>query len=104
MDEGMFKPDVRMRWDAERGWLVFAPVVLSTSQLSRIAQWAEPKQVDRYRSLPPGERKEECARAVQDLRDGRVQCVIQNGDGVLFESTERTRPDRSIFVMGGENI
>lgn len=96
--------DLRTKWlgDAE-GWVVFAPVALTVGQLRRVATLVEPMQVDRYRSLPPGERKDECKRSIEALRAGRVRCIAQNREGVVFTSTERTQPERAIFIMGGLN-
>ncbi|APU88901.1 hypothetical protein Rctr197k_085 [Virus Rctr197k] len=91
-----------MTWDAEHGWTVFAPVALSMDQLERIAKWAEVRQVDRFRSLPHGELREECKRTVEDLQARRIRCLVQNQEGVVFAATERTRPERAIFVMGEE--
>ena len=94
----------RMAWEAARGeWLVFAPVALSAAQLDRIARWAEPYQLQRYRAALPGDTKDELRRSVEALKARRVACIVQNNEGTVFASTERTKPERAIFVMGGEN-
>jgi hypothetical protein len=96
----MIKPrPLRLRWDAETGWLVDVPVTLTQSQLSRIIQWALPKQIDRYRALPLGDRKDQLGQAIQALRRGELQQrILENNDGVAvpFASTER-QTTRSYF-------
>ena len=94
----MMRPDVNMRWDATRGWLVFAPTALARPQLARIAAWARARQVERLHGLVVGERKDECKRTIEDLDNGRIACVVKDSpDGSIFASTERTRPERSFF-------
>ncbi|HEV8642073.1 MAG TPA: hypothetical protein VGV13_13315 [Methylomirabilota bacterium] len=92
----------RLHWDAEHGWLLDVPVTLGREQLRRIAAWALPKQIDRYRSLPPGDRKDDLGRAIERLgrSEIRQRLVDHDGDGVAipFASTERVNPERRIFA------
>lgn len=82
---------LRLHWDAELGWLLDVPVALRADQLGRIAAWALPRQVDRYRALPPGDRKDELGRAIALLRQGTIRQRLLERDGyaVAFASTER---------------
>lgn len=94
--------DVRLRWVGD-GWWLDVPTALSADQIRRIAAWALPRQVDRWRSLPPGEKKDECRRTIDALKSGLIQQRIVNMDGTVFTSTERVRPERTIFVVGGDH-
>ncbi|HEV8642173.1 MAG TPA: hypothetical protein VGV13_13820 [Methylomirabilota bacterium] len=92
----------RLHWDAEHGWILDVPVTLQQDQLRRIARWALPRQIDRYRALPPGGRRVELNRAIGALTRGEIRqrLVDHDGDGVSipFASTERVNPERRIFA------
>jgi hypothetical protein len=87
---------LRLHWDAETGWVIDTPTGLSQPQIDRIVAWSLPKQIDRWRSLPPSEKKVELESAIDLLRAGRVsqRIVGERGDGkgdvVAFEATERS--------------
>lgn len=97
--------NVRLHWDAVIGWIVDVPVTLSPQQLARIAQWALPKQRDRYCSLPPGVRRDELARAITLLERGEIRqrLIDHDGDGIIapFASTVKATP--TTYVDLGRN-
>lgn len=92
---------MRLHWDAENGWLIDVPTTLTNEQLGRIVKWALPRQIDRWRSLPHGEKREQLAGAIKDLQAGKIhQCLLDTeGDGTLvpFASTERVKPTAYFF-------
>ncbi len=90
----------RLFWDAEKGWLLEVDLALGEHQIKRIAEWALPLQKDRYRSLLPGFRKEECAKTIKDLEAGKIQQLIvrdPHGSGVIWSSTERRDKSKTYF-------
>lgn len=95
---------LRLRW-IDGSWLLDVPAPLSNLALQRVIEWALPRQVDRFRSLPPGDKKDELKGAIEALQAGRVQqrVVGPRGDGKgdipLFQAQ---RPDeaRKIISVG----
>jgi hypothetical protein len=74
---------LRLHWDADRGWILDVPVALSAPALERAVAWCLPKQIDRWRSLPSGAKRDELGHAIELLRRGRVtqRIVGMRGDG-----------------------
>lgn len=75
---------IRLHWDAENGWLLDVPFMLSRPQLAHILDWSLPRQVDRLRSLPPNtDKHRELKAAIELLRQGKVtqNIVGARGDG-----------------------
>ena len=97
----------RLYWDAENGWLLDVPVAYDQRAMFNIAQWAIPRQVERWRCLPPSEKKEQLANAIRQLEKGlirqRVVGYRGNGEGdiVLFNS-EKEKSDRLILDLGNK--
>jgi hypothetical protein len=93
---------LRLHWDAEIGWVVDVPFCLPEATISRVVAISLPKQLDRLRSLPPGDRKAELARAIKLLQAGKVEqrLVDANGDGVyeMYKTFERT--SRKVISYG----
>ncbi len=75
--------NVRLHWDAEAGWILDVPWNLPNDFVKRTAEYAVPRQVDRWRALPPGEKKDELERAIKLLQAGKVtqKIVGARGDG-----------------------
>lgn len=92
MIHGVAKP--RLHWDG--AWYLDAPHALSPAQIARVAAWALPHQRARLSALPLGDRRDECARSIRALEAGHIT-VRASGD--VFQSTQRTRPDRAIIVL-----
>ncbi|GEM_PF-6396286 len=91
----------RLHWDAERGWVLDVPTVIAQAQLRRVAQWALPRQIERWRSLPPGDRKDELGRAIEQLKQMRItqRLIDHDHDGVMvpFASTQRATTREGIY-------
>jgi hypothetical protein len=83
---------LRLHWAAESGWLLDVPVGVPQQVLLNAAKWAVPKQIDRWRALPAGSKKDELGRAIKLLQRGMVtQNIIGfhgngKGDIVAFGS------------------
>lgn len=94
---------LRLHWDATQGWILDVPVALTEEQLHRVAKWAFEIQVQRWRSLMPGERKEEAARSLKALEQGKIsqRLVDADNDGIItsFASTTRVKP--TFYSFGG---
>lgn len=73
----------RLHWDALNGWVVDVDVLLSGIQIDRLCEWAIPRQVIRYRSLPQGDKKEELGRAIELLKKRQVRQRLIEKQGVL---------------------
>ncbi len=93
---------VRLHWDSERGWIVDVPVAVSSAQLAQIAAWAVPRQIDRWRTLPAGDRKTELERAIKLLQAGKIsqRVVGERGDGKgdILAFAARHEPSKLITV------
>jgi hypothetical protein len=91
---------VRLRWCGDAiGWVVDVPTSVTNAQLLNIAKFALPAQVQRFHALMPGDKKDECKRAVEALQQGRVTQRVLAVDGGFtpFASTERVHKDRTFF-------
>jgi hypothetical protein len=96
---------LRLHWSAEDGWMVDVPATLSAPALKRVIAWALPRQVDRYRTLTPGPKRDELKGALERLRAGIVEqrVVGDRGDGkgdMLLFSAPRPAEDRKIISIG----
>jgi hypothetical protein len=86
--------NIRLHWDAEKGWLLDVPWGVSESMLRRVAEYAVPRQIDRWKSLPPGDKKEDLKLAIQKLQRFEIKqnIVGPRGDGlgdlVLFSGSK----------------
>lgn len=89
--------------DGSVGWALYVPVALPADAFRRALAWSLKVQTDRWRGLPHSDQREALGRALGLLRRGMVQQVVvadKREPTPVFASTERTRPDRTIFVMG----
>lgn len=97
--------NLRLHWDAQEGWLLDVPTALSKPALQRVVEWSIPKQVARFQSLPPGDKKDDLKRAIESLREGKVRqrLVGTRGDGkgdlVMFQAN-RPQEDRKVISLG----
>lgn len=84
--------NMRLHWDAESGWLLDVPLYLPNHVLAQVIKWAYPRQLNRLRSLPPGDKRDELERVLPLLKDGKLkQRVVgtrgdSKGDLVIFSS------------------
>jgi len=91
----------RLHWDAVIGWIVDVDVALDACQLKKICDWAIPRQIDRWRSLPLGEKKTELEVAIKKLQAYKIQQRVvqdQSGTTTLFKSDQGTG---KIISVGG---
>lgn len=82
----MNKP--RMWWAGdEKGWVVDVVHILSDSELKRCVEFTLKVQKDRYKTLFPGDRKDECLKTIVALAEGKVsQNAIGLGDHLIFDA------------------
>lgn len=97
--------NLRLHWDAEQGWMLDVPAMLSAPALQRVIDYALPHQVDRYRSLPPGAKKDELKGAIEALIVGKIKQLLVgprgDGKGDLPLFTAALDPDdRKIISFG----
>lgn len=89
----MFQPRLHL---TDIGWVLDVPHALPAQTLARIAKWALPHQLDRLRSLPPGDRYDALSDACKLLQQGKIiQRVVGQrgnslGDIVGFQATKAT--------------
>lgn len=84
----MIRPETRLHWDAQKGFIVYTKIGLSQNQMERIAMWALPRAIDRYRGMPQGDLKEQFGKSIKQLKEGQIRQLLV-GDADLFKSTER---------------
>lgn len=98
--------NVRLHWDAVDGWLLDVPVVLPSIPQPAI-DWMVKQQIERWRGLPPGEKKDQLAGAIKDLQAGKIRQLLKDhdGDGYShpFASTERTTTTAYSFPEVNKN-
>lgn len=70
--------NVRMHFDAARGWICDVPQALSPMELARVVSFTIKAQTDRVRAMPPGDRKEQGKLAIDILKTKGWACVQQN--------------------------
>ncbi len=70
--------NVRMHFDAMRGWICDVPQSLSPMELNRVIAFTIKAQTDRVRSMPAGDRKQQGKLAIEILKTKGWACVQQN--------------------------
>lgn len=97
------KGGLRLHWDATWGWILDVPVTLSHEQIVRVVTWALPHQIDRWRSLPHGEKREELGKALDRLKRGEIhqRLIDADRDGIMipFAASERVHKERT-YIHG----
>lgn len=75
---------LRLYWDG-KDWILEVPFPLSKRQLWAVANYAFKFQLDRYRALPHGDRKEELGRALDLLKNCKIKqkLIDHDNDGVF---------------------
>lgn len=75
--------NVRLHWDDKNGWILDVPWVLPDDFLRKVVSYSIPKQVDRWRSLPTGEKRDDLGLAIQSLKrlEIRQNVVGSQGNG-----------------------
>lgn len=83
---------LRLHYDAEHGVMIDVPFALPEWALKTAIEKAIPKQIDRYRTLPAGPKRDELKSVIEKMQAGQVHqnVVGSRGDGkgdiVLFNS------------------
>lgn len=73
-------------------WHVVISHAIDHAMMKNIIEFTRPIQVQRWRSLPPGDLKEDCARSIKALDDKKlVQVFVGPGEKVLHDSYARNR-------------
>lgn len=71
----------------EHGWVIEHDLPLSPREIQFAKEFTLKVQRDRLKTLPPGDRKEECARTIAALVMDRVtQNICKTGDIVLYDA------------------
>ncbi len=75
--------NIRLHWDTEVGWILDVPFLIPKQAVIETVNYALPKQIDRWRSLPMGSKKDELKIAIEKLQKYEVQqnLVGARGDG-----------------------
>ena len=82
-------------------WLLTVPFGLPDSAVRSAADYIFKVNHDRWLSAS-GDKREFIGKALKALQEGRiVQVVADRGDQVIFQSTEKMNPDRTIFTPAG---
>jgi hypothetical protein len=83
-------------------WVVVVPAgtpAFSKATMKGVTDYIYKINLDRWHSAAPGDRKERIGTALKALQEGRVvQHLTGKGDQVMFQSTEKMNPDRTIFT------
>lgn len=91
---------IRLYWRApeegtDSGWFLDTPLLLTGAQLhSLIRRSFLPKQIDRFRSLPPSDKKDQLKLGIEQLKRGEVRQRLvdaaggTNGDLVVFAAAK----------------
>lgn len=96
----------RLYWRAEPGvWFFDVPTGIPQAVAERVAIAHVPRLVDKFRTLPPGDRKDDLKRAIEALQAGKVlQRIVGErgnsiGDLTLFEAP-RPHDQRKVISIG----
>lgn len=95
----MIKP--RMWWAGDdNGWMVESITPLTPKEIHRSIEYTLKVQLDRYLTLKPGDRKDECLRTIEALRTGRVtqNLTQKSGDIVLYDAYSKILQPRTYFT------
>ncbi len=91
---------LRLHWDAVEGWRLDAQTAMSPQEVARMVAWALPKQIDRWKTLPAGPRRDELAAAIVKLRSGDVRVmIVDQAETKMFEAPV-PHEDRKIMMVG----
>lgn len=81
-----------MHWLGDLGWAIDTPKGMTPMELQRAIDYTLRVQTDRWVSLAPGDRKDECFKTIQDLKMGRVHVNIAGtGERVLFDAYKQQK-------------
>lgn len=96
----------RLYWRADPGvWFFDVPTGIPQAVAERAAIANVPRLVEKFRTLPPGDRKDDLKRAIEALQAGKVQQRVVGergnslGDLKLFEAP-RPHDQRKVISIG----
>lgn len=94
--------NVEARYDGNLDmWYFDVPFAVSSKMMRGVRDFVLRVNVDRARSLPPGDRKDFVTRGIEALKKNRIkQRIAKKGEHVLFQATEGTG---KIYSIGGSN-
>jgi hypothetical protein len=74
---------VRLHWDHQAGWILDVPWMMPDDFVKKTIDYAIPRQIDRWRSLPPGSKKDDLEASIKLLQQHKVtqKIVGARGDG-----------------------
>lgn len=75
-------PPLRVYFNEKLGWCVDVPAPLSSQMVKAATDWAYKMNLDRWKGMMPGDRKDRLGAALPALRAGRVHQVVK---GQTFE-------------------
>lgn len=90
------------KYDLENDrWLLTVPFGLPDSAVQSAANYIFKINHDKWLGAS-GDKREFIGKALKALQEGRiVQVVANKGDQVIFQSTEKMNPERTIFIPAG---
>jgi hypothetical protein len=96
--------NIPMRWYEDLGWVINVEKGMTPQEIERCIDFTLKVQTDRFVSLPPGDRKDECLRTIGDLKAKRVQVNIGGtGERVLFDAYKQQKRFWYPELVGKEN-
>lgn len=74
---------LRLHWDDTSGWILDVPWMMPADFVKRTVDYAIPRQIDRWRSLPIGDKKNALEASIKLLQQYQVtqKIVGARGDG-----------------------
>lgn len=91
---------LKLHWEGRQiGWVLDTITLLSDHHIKYVIEKTVPIQKQRWRSLRPGDEKNELEYAIKLLEAGKIQqWIIPMGDGIApFQSTERMQPTKFFY-------
>ena len=95
--------DLRVHWKADIGWIIDVPILYPEFVTNRVAEKMLKIQLDRWRTLIPGEVKDECLRTIEDLNPiAADQLRKDNGILILRPNIPKRRIQQRIVGQRGD--
>jgi len=68
---------LRVYYNAEFGWCIDVPTPVSAAMIRAAAEWSYKMNLDKWRSMRPGDQKDRLGAALPSLREGKIRQVIK---------------------------
>lgn len=89
---------LRLHWEGkDKGWILDTVLALDPHHVKYVIEKTLPIQIERWRSLPPGDMKDDLEFAIKELQKGKVNQWVIPGNS-HFQSTERTSPKKTFYM------